>query len=67
MSIYIGNDLEDRLKVLETENELLRKYNDYHQVVDEINHTSNLHLDSSFYKQSIKLDNYLKINGSSLR
>ena len=50
MSIYIGNNLEDRLKVLETENELLRKYNDYHQVVDEIDHTSNLHLDSSFYK-----------------
>ena len=33
MSIYIGNDLEDRLKELETENELLRKYNNYHQVV----------------------------------
>ena len=27
MSIYIGNDLEDRLKALEMENELLRKYN----------------------------------------
>ena len=62
MSIYIGNDLEDRLKMLETENEFLRKYNDYHQVVDEINHTSNLHLDGSFYKQSMKLDNYVKIN-----
>ena len=27
MSIYIENDLEDRLKVLETENELVKKYN----------------------------------------
>ena len=62
MSIYIGNDLEDRLKALETENELLRKYIDYHQVVHEINHMSDLHVDSSFYKQSMKLDNYFKIN-----
>ena len=62
MSIYIGNDLEDRLEALETENELLRKYNEYHQVVDEIDHMSDLHLDSSFYKQSMKLDNYVKIN-----
>ena len=28
MSIYIGNDLEDRLKILETENASLKKYND---------------------------------------
>ena len=62
MSIHIGNDLEDRLKVLETENELLRKYIDYHQVVHEINHMSDLHVDSSFYKQSTKIDNYFKIN-----
>ena len=48
MSIYIGNDLEDRLKVLEVENELLRKYNDHHQVVHEIDHMSDLHVDSSF-------------------
>ena len=27
MSIYIGNDLEDRLEALETENASLRKYN----------------------------------------
>ena len=27
MSIYIGTDLEDRLKILEMENSLLRKYN----------------------------------------
>ena len=62
MSIYIGNDLEDRLEVLEGENASLRKYNDYHQVVHEINHMSDLHVDSSFYKQSMKLDNYFKIN-----
>ena len=48
MSIYIGNDLEDRLNVLVTENELLRKCNDYHQVVHEIDHISDLHVDSSF-------------------
>ena len=80
MSIYIGNDLEDRLealementslkkynledrlKALETENALLKKYNEYHQVVHEIDHMSNLHLDSSFYKQSIKINKYFKI------
>ena len=38
MSIYIGNDLEDRLKILETENALLKKYYDYHQMVHEIDH-----------------------------
>ena len=62
MSIYIGNDLEDRLDALEVENVLLRKYNEYHQVVHEIDHISDLHVDSSFYKQSMKLDNYFKIN-----
>ena len=61
MSIYIGNDLEDRLKILETEYSLLRKYNEYHQVVHEIDHMSDLHVDSSFYKQSMKIDNYIKI------
>ena len=61
MSIYIGNYLEDRLNVLEAENASLRKYNEYHQVVHEIDHVSDLHVDSSFHKQSIKLDNYLKI------
>ena len=30
-------------------------------MVDEIDHSSDLHLDSSFYKQSMKLDNYVKI------
>ena len=61
MSIYIGNDLEDRLEALETENASLRKYNEYHQVVHEIDHMSDLHVDSSFYKQTIKIDNYFKI------
>ena len=62
MSIYIGNDLEDRLKLLEIENASLKKYNEYHQVVHEIDHMSDLYVDSSFYKQSMKLDNYVKIN-----
>ena len=61
MSIYIGHDLEDRLNTLETENSLLTKYYDYHQVVHEIDHMSDLHVDSSFYKQSMKIDNYFKI------
>ena len=52
--------MEDRLKALEVENASLRKYNEYHQVVHEIDHVSDLHADSSFHKQSIKLDNYLK-------
>ena len=61
MSIYIGNDLEDRLKVLEIENASLKNYNEYHQVVHEINHMSDLHLDSSFYKQSMDIDSYFNI------
>ena len=62
MSIYIGNNLEDRLEVLKVENASLRKYNEYQQIVDEIDHKSDLHLDSSFHKKSMKLDNYVKIN-----
>ena len=62
MSIYIGNDLEDRLEALEAENVSLRKYNEYHHLVHEIDHILDLHVDSSFYKQSMKLDNYFKIN-----
>ena len=68
MSIYIGNDLkdrlealemekesakkcdlEDRLKALEVENASLKKHNEYHQLVHEINHMSDMHLDSSFH------------------
>ena len=56
-----NSDLEDRLKALEMENTSLRKYNDYHQVVHEIDHMSDLHVDSSSYKQSMKIDNYHKI------
>ena len=73
MSIYIGNDLEDRLealealetedriKALETENASLKKHNEYHQLVHEIDHMSDLHLDSSFYKQPMDIDKYFKI------
>ena len=61
MSVYIGNDLEDRLKALEIENASLKKYNEYHQVVHEIDHMLDLHLDSSFYKQLMDIDNYFKI------
>ena len=69
MSIYIGNNFEDRLKALdlEMENASLKKYDDYHQVVHEIDHMSDLHVDSSFYKQSMKFDNYFKRNGSILQ
>ena len=42
MSIYIGNDLEDRLKILEMENASLKRYNEYHQLVHEIDHLSDL-------------------------
>ena len=49
--------MEDRLKALEIENASLKKYNDYYQVVHEID----LHVDSSFYKQSMKIDNNHKI------
>ena len=61
MSIYIRNDLEDMLKILEAENASLKKYNEYHQVVHEIDHMSDLHVYSSFHKQSMKIVNYVKI------
>ena len=50
MSIYIGNYIEDRLEALEAKNTLLKEHNEYRQIVDEIDHMSDLHLDSSFYK-----------------
>ena len=53
--------MEDRLKALEMENTSLRTYNDYHQVVHEVDHMSDLHVNSSFYKQSMKIDNNHKI------
>ena len=62
MSIYIGNDLEDRLKALEIQNASLKKHNEYQQVVNEIDHMSDMHLDGSFHKQSMKLDNHVKTN-----
>ena len=61
MSIYIGNNFENRLKALEMEKASLKKYSDYHQVVHEIDHMSDLHVNSNFYKQSMKIDNYFKI------
>ena len=57
----IGNNFEDRLKALEMEKVSLRKYNEYRKVVHEIDYMSDLHVDSSFYKQSMKIDNYFKI------
>ena len=53
--------MEDRLKVLEVENVSLKKHNEYHQLVHEIDDMSNMHLDSSFYKQSMDIDKYFKI------
>ena len=61
MSIYLGNNLEDRLEGLETENTLLKKYNEYWQIVDQIDHMSDLHVDRSFYKRSMKIDKYVQI------
>ena len=49
------------MEILETENTSLQKYNEYHQLVHEIDHMSDLHVDSSFYKQSVKIDNCIKI------
>ena len=49
------------MKILEMENSLLKKYNHYHQVVHEIDYMSDLHVDSSFHKQPMKIDNYHKI------
>ena len=40
MSIYIGNDLDNRLEALEAKHTLLKEYNEYWQIVDEIDHMS---------------------------
>ena len=53
--------MEDRLKALEIENASFKKHNEYHQVVHEIDHMSDLHPDGSFYKQLMDIDNYFKI------
>ena len=58
MQIWKG--FGDRLKILETEKSLLRKY---HLIVNEIDHMSDLYVDSSFHRQSMKYDNCLKKNG----
>ena len=51
----------EALESLEIENALLKIHNEYHQLVHEIDHMSDLHLDSSFYKQSMDIDKYFKI------
>ena len=62
MSIYIENKLGSRSKILETANDSLKKkYNEYHQVVHDIDHMSDLYVDNNFYKQSMKIDNFVKI------
>ena len=73
MSIYIGNDLEDRLEALEMENELAKKCdledglkaleveNVSLKKHNEIDHMSDMHLDSNFYKQSMDINKYFKI------
>ena len=43
------------------ENASLKKYNKYHHAVHETDHMSDLHVDSSFHKQSMKINSYLKI------
>ena len=59
--VAISDFTKDSLKILETENVSLKKYNEYHQVVHEIDHMSDLHVDSRFHKQSMKIDNYVNI------
>ena len=61
MSIYKGNDSEDRLEILETENDLLKKRIAFNQVVNEIDNMAELHVDSSFYKKAMKMDSNSKI------
>ena len=53
--------MEDLLKALETENALFKKHNECHHLVHEIDHMSDMHLDSSFYKQSMDINKYFKI------
>ena len=38
-----------------------KKHNEYHQLVHEIDHISDLHLDGSFHKRSMDIDKYFKI------
>ena len=69
MSIYIGNDLEDRFEILEMENTSLRKYNDCHQVVHEIDHNCQTYISTvAFISNQLNLITMLKLrNGSILQ
>ena len=60
MSIYIRNDLEDRLKALEIENTSVKKHNEYHRVVHEIDHMSDLHVDSIRWNELMTFQGQLK-------
>ena len=62
INIYTGT-VEDCGQTIKTKGveETDIKANDYHQVVHKIDHMSDLHIDSSFYKQSMKIYNYHKI------
>ena len=53
--------MEDRLKILEMENASLKKCSEYHQLAHEVDHMTDLHIDSSFHKPSMKINNYVKI------
>ena len=62
MSICIGNDLEDRLKLNIRNRKRFIKKNTMNTIKPyEIDHMSDLHVDSSFYKQSMKIINYVQI------
>ena len=54
--------MENGLKILEMENASLKKYNEYHQVIHEIDHMSYLHVDSSLHKQSMIIINRIESN-----
>ena len=49
------------VKNIRNRKRFIKKYDEYYQVVNEIDHMSDLHADSSFHKQSMKFDNYFKI------
>ena len=51
---YINNEI---IK----EHKAEKRFSDLNMVVHEIDHMSDLHVDSSFYRQSMKIDNYFKI------
>ena len=39
----------------------IKKYKEYHRLVHEIHHMSDLHVDSSLHEQSMKIINHVKI------